>query len=228
VGPSGWPLWLNRSRSSLRILAKSKFRIARLDRGELDKLIERSTVVTESRGRDPHDYRDEPRARDYRYDEDYHHPKKRHRGFLGELFDFDLEAVEVRRSRNSFRWFAVHSVLGCALLRRLPAEHAQHHEEAYDIGECDAPRTCSNVGDNIAIGSLSMLRCGWPASRRPRARQTSGRDRRAGCTLKAPQGARPYQRNSNLGAFAGRTQQVNLPPIRLALSLIPMSPNPSY
>jgi uncharacterized protein len=162
-----------------------------LDRGELDKLIERSTVVPESRGRDPHDYRDEPRARDYRYDEDYHHPKKRHRGFLGELFDFDLEAVEVRRSRNSFRWFAVHSVLGCALLRRLPAEHAQHHEEAYDIGECDAPRTCSNVGDNIAIGSLSMLRCGWPASRRPRARQTSGRDRRAGCTLKAPHGARP-------------------------------------
>jgi uncharacterized protein len=60
-----------------------------LDRGELDKLIERSTVVPESRGRDPRDYRDEPRARDYRYDEDYHHPKKRHRGFLGELFDFD-------------------------------------------------------------------------------------------------------------------------------------------
>lgn len=66
-----------------------------LDRGELDKLIERSAV------RAPDDrYRsqqNEERDRDYDYserrhaDDDYHdrrHRKKRG-GFLGDLFDFD-------------------------------------------------------------------------------------------------------------------------------------------
>jgi Zn-finger nucleic acid-binding protein len=62
-----------------------------LDRGELDKLIERAALAmgtserqTPQRDRGSGDYR-EHRA----YDEDEYHWKKRKRGFLGELFDFD-------------------------------------------------------------------------------------------------------------------------------------------
>lgn len=63
-----------------------------LDRGELDKIIERSAPEKprepESSYRRPEsDYR-QPRER---YDDDYkyHHKKKKRGGFLGELFDFD-------------------------------------------------------------------------------------------------------------------------------------------
>lgn len=55
-----------------------------LDRGELDKLIERSEPAL--RG----EYRDE-RPRQY-YDRDYHdyeHRRRKRRSFLGDLFDFD-------------------------------------------------------------------------------------------------------------------------------------------
>lgn len=61
-----------------------------LDRGELDKIIERSGAVSlersEDRRREP---RPEYRERDYekRYDDDYSRRKKK-KGFLDELFDF--------------------------------------------------------------------------------------------------------------------------------------------
>ena len=72
-----------------------------LDRGELDKIIERSAVATapapmpEGFGRQaPGPQRDErsyARHEHYKdddhYKRDYHHRKKK--GFLGELFDFD-------------------------------------------------------------------------------------------------------------------------------------------
>jgi Zn-finger nucleic acid-binding protein len=72
-----------------------------LDRGELDKLIERSAVATAAAPapapaapmaaaprereyrREPEHYRD---SRDSSYDQHRRHKKK---GFLGELFDFD-------------------------------------------------------------------------------------------------------------------------------------------
>jgi uncharacterized protein len=65
-----------------------------LDRGELDKLIERSAAHASldrsggERSRERESYRPEYRRDD---DDDYYegrHPQKR-RGFLGEFFDFD-------------------------------------------------------------------------------------------------------------------------------------------
>ena len=64
-----------------------------LDRGELDKIIERSTTATATEGvgrpqpapRNEHSYPQQ--ARQGHYKDDYHHRKKK--GFLGELFDFD-------------------------------------------------------------------------------------------------------------------------------------------
>lgn len=64
-----------------------------LDKGELDKIIERS-AENESRGQQyerPDDrYRDDDRQRD----DDYYrkhgkYPQKKKRGFLGDFFDFD-------------------------------------------------------------------------------------------------------------------------------------------
>ncbi len=61
-----------------------------LDRGELDKIIERATATTptpdQSRGDRAAHERHEPRDYDDRY---YYHGKKKKHGFLGELFDFD-------------------------------------------------------------------------------------------------------------------------------------------
>lgn len=66
-----------------------------LDRGELDKIIERAapSVVGDRGGRDRDDRdRDRPRERDrddrYYGDEDRYR-KKRKRGFLEDIFDFD-------------------------------------------------------------------------------------------------------------------------------------------
>lgn len=55
-----------------------------LDRGELDKIIERGAMQAAT---PPPPSRDAPEAR---YDEDGYHrkPRKRREGFLGELFDF--------------------------------------------------------------------------------------------------------------------------------------------
>lgn len=63
-----------------------------LDRGELDKLIERSaSQAAPQRGSQtqppPHHPRDWDRDDRYRNDADYY--KRKRKGFLGELFDFD-------------------------------------------------------------------------------------------------------------------------------------------
>jgi Zn-finger nucleic acid-binding protein len=52
-----------------------------LDRGELDKIIERSMSMSPA-GYDDDDYREGHRSKGY-------DPRKRRRGFLGDLFDFD-------------------------------------------------------------------------------------------------------------------------------------------
>ncbi len=62
-----------------------------LDRGELDKIIERATATTptpdQSRGdRATHERRD---TRSYDDEGRYGHYGKKKRGFLGELFEFD-------------------------------------------------------------------------------------------------------------------------------------------
>ncbi len=69
-----------------------------LDRGELDKIIERSDTGNESESRQqPTQYREEPRYEaprreaSARYSDDDHHyqkPKKKRESFLGDLFDF--------------------------------------------------------------------------------------------------------------------------------------------
>jgi Zn-finger nucleic acid-binding protein len=59
-----------------------------LDRGELDKIIERSNVTFEPAGR----RRDDDDDDDYKYREGYGKPQghaHKRKGFLGELFDFD-------------------------------------------------------------------------------------------------------------------------------------------
>ncbi len=61
-----------------------------LDRGELDKIIERSAAsLSEGRpesrdydNRDSHKYR-------HKDDDDYYYKRKKRGGFLGEIFDFD-------------------------------------------------------------------------------------------------------------------------------------------
>jgi len=63
-----------------------------LDRGELDKIIERAAPQEAPRQPEPMRYeerRPEPRyeGRDYR-DTDYRKPHKKRESFLGELFDF--------------------------------------------------------------------------------------------------------------------------------------------
>ena len=56
-----------------------------LDRGELDKVIERSmTAEDQHRAAAP-----PPRQQPYRDDDDYRRGTKRKRGFLGDIFDFD-------------------------------------------------------------------------------------------------------------------------------------------
>ncbi|MEX0958716.1 MAG: zf-TFIIB domain-containing protein [Burkholderiales bacterium] len=58
-----------------------------LDRGELDKIIERSSVAQPQA---PVAMPRDADRRDGRYDDDRHYGKrKRKGGFLGELFDFD-------------------------------------------------------------------------------------------------------------------------------------------
>jgi len=60
-----------------------------LDRGELDKIIERSAPDLEDRGwREEKDFRSREPERPYDDDPRRRHPRKR-RSFLGDLFDFD-------------------------------------------------------------------------------------------------------------------------------------------
>lgn len=55
-----------------------------LDRGELDKIIERSAAQPGPL-RDREAYQDRSRSHDK---EDYHYKKRKHKSLLGELFDF--------------------------------------------------------------------------------------------------------------------------------------------
>jgi Zn-finger nucleic acid-binding protein len=62
-----------------------------LDRGELDKIIERTmaTVATAPLVRERHDHDDDDEDDRYRGEHDPRYPKKKKRGsFLSELFDF--------------------------------------------------------------------------------------------------------------------------------------------
>jgi uncharacterized protein len=68
-----------------------------LDRGELDKIIDRSAEhyhgkesQEHSREKESGDYRDKEqyRDKDHYHDKRHHHYKKK-KGFLGDLFDFD-------------------------------------------------------------------------------------------------------------------------------------------
>ena len=60
-----------------------------LDRGELDKIIERAATMTQPRAGDTGGYYEErPRREEHHDDYDYHRKKKR-RGFLDDIFDFD-------------------------------------------------------------------------------------------------------------------------------------------
>ncbi len=64
-----------------------------LDRGELDKIIERSEQLQGGNGRDNdrgYDERRDDRRDDRRYSDDQHgpHKKKRRESFLGDLFEF--------------------------------------------------------------------------------------------------------------------------------------------
>lgn len=62
-----------------------------LDRGELDKIIERTALATGTSGRQtPQDIRGSGKHREHHaYDDDEYRGKKKKRGFLGELFEFD-------------------------------------------------------------------------------------------------------------------------------------------
>jgi Zn-finger nucleic acid-binding protein len=58
-----------------------------LDRGELDKIIERAAAVSVPRSEERSSERRPPYDRDH--DEDEYYKRKKRRGFLGDLFDFD-------------------------------------------------------------------------------------------------------------------------------------------
>ncbi len=61
-----------------------------LDRGELDKIVERTTSHYSAKRRD-YDDDDDDRYKERRYDSDHHHypPQRKRKSFLGEMFDFD-------------------------------------------------------------------------------------------------------------------------------------------
>ncbi len=62
-----------------------------LDRGELDKIIERAASVSSEKRRDYDDDDDDDRYKERRYDSDHQHhsPHRKRKSFLGEMFDFD-------------------------------------------------------------------------------------------------------------------------------------------
>ena len=59
-----------------------------LDRGELDKIIERTAPAAQPPSYPAPSYQDGHARRDYD-DDDYDYRRRRKRGLLGELFDFD-------------------------------------------------------------------------------------------------------------------------------------------
>ena len=73
-------------RSGVEIDYCPKCRGVWLDRGELDKIIERNNAMTDCKD-DKYDSSRNGRKDDYRYDYRYNKPKKKE-SFLSELFDF--------------------------------------------------------------------------------------------------------------------------------------------
>jgi Zn-finger nucleic acid-binding protein len=59
-----------------------------LDRGELDKIIDRSADVTPAQAGTPEPRYQESRDSGRRYPDQQHYKKKRKESFLGDLFDF--------------------------------------------------------------------------------------------------------------------------------------------
>lgn len=59
-----------------------------LDRGELDKIIERSGSINSSHNADSKHYDDRPRDRHEYRENDHQHKKKRKGSFLEDLFEF--------------------------------------------------------------------------------------------------------------------------------------------
>lgn len=62
-----------------------------LDRGELDKIIDKSTMVTAPAREAPRapSYAPEPDRHDHRSHQDGYYKKRRREGFLSDIFDFD-------------------------------------------------------------------------------------------------------------------------------------------
>jgi uncharacterized protein len=60
-----------------------------LDRGELDKIIERSAPSTSADDHPKQERYEEKRPDHYYRDSDKHYPYKKKKGFLGDIFDFD-------------------------------------------------------------------------------------------------------------------------------------------
>lgn len=58
-----------------------------LDRGELDKIIERAASFDDGTPDRQDDYKRYPNQQEQQYDRHYKHKKRR--GFLGDFFDFD-------------------------------------------------------------------------------------------------------------------------------------------
>ena len=76
------------SREGVEIDFCSQCRGVWLDRGELDKIIDRVAAVEPASSREPDWSRQRERSDDDRYDE-RRDPRRRRRGFLDDIFDFD-------------------------------------------------------------------------------------------------------------------------------------------
>lgn len=86
-------------RSGIEIDYCPKCRGVWLDRGELDKIIDRASASSATPAaaaaaappppQHAQPYRPPPYPPQRRHDDDYHYRKKKRSGFLGELFDFD-------------------------------------------------------------------------------------------------------------------------------------------
>lgn len=92
--PNDGELLIMAERQGIEIDYCPKCRGVWLDKGELDKIIERSSSADPRPGNDPYPgekpqpYTDHHRPKPYYKDDDYYRHKKR-KGFLGDLFDFD-------------------------------------------------------------------------------------------------------------------------------------------
>ena len=90
--PSCEELLVMTERQGIEIDYCPKCRGVWLDKGELDKIIERSVLpeTGNTTSRPPAPPRDgyDDRQKRY-YDDRYRHPYKKSKGFLGDLFDFD-------------------------------------------------------------------------------------------------------------------------------------------